>query len=539
MKRKVISLVLASAFVIGALSACAGNNTAPAASSTPASQAPAASSAPASQAPAAPAPAAPAPEGGATGKIIIATENETPSLTVAQHNAVAGTYMNNLTNNGLFRIQFDNLTPVPDLVETYENVSDTVWQFKLKEGVLFHNGEELTAEDVKASLEYVKQFPDCVQYQKVVEKVELVDKYTFTITTPGPSATILNDLSHHGNWIMPKSLIDSGNDFNANPIGTGPYLFKNWTFGDSVSFEANENFFDTARAPKIKDMTWRIIPEGSSRTIALEAGEVDMIIEVATQDIPRMEASGNITVLRVPGTGHNFIMMNNERAPFDNEYFRKALNCAIDKESVVGIALDGLASVTYNTTPNIFDGVSFENLGSYDPEKAKEYLELSGLDLSKIDFAIICSNDQKRRCAEVIQSNLLEVGVTCHLETMDLATYLDVTTTTEYETAIGGYNSSDILSYLTGVYNSASIGASNQARYKNDEVDALIDKAVITLDEAERLVLVEEATKILNAATANVPLYQTLHMRAFNSKLVMPELSANGQMAMHMVYWTE
>ena len=90
---------------------------------------------------------------GSTAKdtLIIATANETPSVTTNEHNAVAGNYLNQMTHNGLFKMN-ENLEPVPDLVESYENTSDTEWIFHLKQGVLFHNGEEMTADDVKASL---------------------------------------------------------------------------------------------------------------------------------------------------------------------------------------------------------------------------------------------------------------------------------------------------------------------------------------------------------------------------------------------------
>ena len=140
---------------------------------------------------------------------IIATANETPSLSPVEHNAVAGDYMNGLTYATLFRSNLDTLEPEPYLVDTYESVSDTEWQFKLKEGVKYHNGETMTAEDVKASIEWAQGFAEVSLYNSDIVSVEVVDELTFKITTEGPDAMLLSNLSHHGNAIVPKALIDS------------------------------------------------------------------------------------------------------------------------------------------------------------------------------------------------------------------------------------------------------------------------------------------------------------------------------------------
>ncbi len=215
--------------------------------------------------------------------IVIATMGETPSLSPTDHNAIAGSYMNLLTYNSLFRSDMD-LNPVPDLVDTYENTSDTEWLFHLRQGVKFHDGTEMTADDVVASITYAKEQPEINLYNGSVQSIEKVDDYTVKVTTPGPSAILLNDLTHHGNAIVPKKLLDEGHDFNTDPVGTGPYKLVKWTRGDSLDFEAFEDYFDEEHKPQIKNMTWKIIPEGSSRTIALEAGEVDFVVEVEPMD---------------------------------------------------------------------------------------------------------------------------------------------------------------------------------------------------------------------------------------------------------------
>ena len=184
--------------------------------------------------------------------LVIATANETPSMTTNLHNATAGDYMNKMTHNGLFLLD-ENMEVQPDLVESYETVSDTEWVFKLRQGVKFHNGAEMKAVDVKASLEQAKESQEVAQYGRSYVSIEIVDDYTIKIITDGPQASLLNDLTSHGNFILPADLIESGHDFNKEPIGTGPYKFVEWNKGESVVFEAFEDYFKGE--PAIKNVT--------------------------------------------------------------------------------------------------------------------------------------------------------------------------------------------------------------------------------------------------------------------------------------------
>ena len=469
--------------------------------------------------------------------IVIATMSETPSVHPADHNATAGSYMNLLTYSTLFNTDME-MQAQPNLVDTYENVSDTVWNFTLKEGIKFHDGTEMKAEDVKASLEWAKTFAEVSLYNKTIETVEVTGDYSFTITTNVPDAILLNNLCHHGNAIVPKALIDSGHDFGEEPIGSGPYKLVEWKRGDSLEFEAFEDYF--GGAPAIKHMIWKIIPEGSSRTIALEAGEIDFIVEVETMDYERLKGDDNITVLEYESTEHNWLMLNNEKPGLDNENVRHAMNCAIDKESIVTVALNGLGTASYSMAPDNMPGATKENTLPHDPELAKEYMEASGVDPASIEMSIICSNDQKKRAGEVIQANLKDVlGIECELENMDLATYLSITAEGDYTAAIGNYSSTDMVQYLIGVYHSVSINASNKTRLNDPEVDALIDQAAATIDPDERAKVLEECIALINEKCPQVPLYQDMHIRAYNDKLGGVIMYPGGTLFMHAMYWQE
>ncbi len=466
--------------------------------------------------------------------VIIATANETPSMHPYDHNATAGSYMNQLTYDTLFVTDME-LVPQPLLVESYESLSETEWQFTIKDNVMFHNGEKMTTADIKASLDFAKTFAAVGQYTKFVGECEIIDELTFKLITPEPYANLLMDLAHHGNAIVPKSLIDAGNNFNENPIGSGPYKFVNWSLGEKVEFVAFEDYF--LGAPAIANMTWRVIPEGSSRTIALETGEIDAIIEVESNDAGRIEENPELKLFKTAGTTHNYIMINHDVPAFGNEKFREAINYALNRDDIITVALNGLGIPAVTQTPIGLPGTSMDGAYTYDIEKAKTLLAESGVDPSTVEMPIICSDDTKRRAAEVIQAALQELGITVTIVSMDLATYLSDTTDGNYVAAIGNFTSSSNLTYMSSVFHSSSINASNRSRLNNPQVDALIDQAATTIDEAENVRIMEEVSALLNDLSPQITLYQFELLRASDKDLMGFECSPSGYIDYAKIAW--
>ena len=466
--------------------------------------------------------------------ITVATMAETPSVSPYDHNATAGYLVNLLTFTSLVRLD-ENLNAQPDLAESFTNISDTCWEFKLRQDVKFHDGSSMTAEDVKASLDYAKTFTEGALYNDSIESVEVVDEYTVRINTKVPDAALMFNLAQHVNAIVPKALIDSGNNFGENPIGAGPYKFVSWTRGDQLEFEAFDEYY--LGAPSIKHVIWKIIPEGSSRTIALEAGEVDMVVDVETMDVDRIKENPDLAMTEYTPANMNWLMLNNEVSGLDNKEFRHAINCAIDKESVVTVALNGLGTVGETQVPTNLPGTSSEGVDSYDLDKAQEYLENSGVDPTGMSFPIICSDDTKKRAGEVIQANLKEIGIEANIESMDLATYMSTVAEGNYVAAIGGYTMADTITYLNAVYHSKSINASNKSRLNDPEIDALIDQATATMDQAEREALTEQICAKLNEICTQVPLYQPISMRAYNADLKNVVITAAGDCRIEDISW--
>lgn len=451
--------------------------------------------------------------------ITIALSSEPATLHPFDHSADVCGYMNRMTYNKLFITDIDTLEPVPELVESYTCSDDgLVWDFKLREGVLFHNGEEMTAADAVASLEYADRFSFCSRYI-FWDSVEQTGDYTFRLTTTAPYSLALNDLTANSATVLPKSLIDSGNDFNLNPVGTGPYIFKEQSIGDSVTFTSNPNYFDKEHMPSIGEITWRVIPEGSSRTIGLETGEIDLVIDVEPSDVRRLEENPDTNVLSRQGTRVCFMVMNSQRAPFYNIDFRMGMNAAVDRQAVLDVAAGGMGNAVISPNPSAFPGSTDEEAIPYSPEMAREYFSASGVELEKLSLSCIVYNDETRRSAEVMQGTLAQEGITVNIESMDFAAFLTRMLDGDFDLAVAGYTSSNMLTYMRGLWHSASIGASNASRVVDPELDALIEQVERTLDPDARLELLYEICRRTNSMSLLVPLYTPSVVRAYSSRL--------------------
>ncbi|HBB29466.1 MAG TPA: ABC transporter substrate-binding protein [Clostridiales bacterium] len=467
--------------------------------------------------------------------LTVALTGEPPSLTTCDHDSLIAVYMNILTYNGLMRVDHETLDILPDLAESYSVENETDWTFKLKQGVKFHNGDEMTAEDVVASIEWAKSFAASASYTANIKSIEAVDTYEVKIVTEGAYAGLLADLAYHFNFIVPKSLIEANNDFNANPVGTGPYVFKEWNYGDSLKFVANENYFDADRKASIPNLMFKIIPEGTSRTIALEAGEIDFIYELSTADVSRLQDNKKFEVKEVASVENFFLALNTDVAPFDDVNVRQAINYGINREDVIAAALNGYATPNYTQIASGYWGSTDEGAAEFNLEKAQEYLDKWGGNPSDIVVPIICSNETKVAAATVMQSSLAKLGIKVEVVTMDTATYFASWTSGDWTALISSWSPSNALTYVQRYHSSRA--KSYPGAIKNDEVDALVKKAESTIDEDARLKLIHEIVAKINELSPQPSLYQPSMFRAYDANLGGVVASATGYVGFNDMFW--
>lgn len=418
--------------------------------------------------------------------------------------------------NGLSQLSYDIVyeklfvvTPegetVPQLVESYDQVSDTQYDFKLKEGVLFHDGTELTADDVKASLDNAGKYPVPTVHDK---EVTVTGKYTFTITTPRPDALLLyDDLAVKWNSIVPKKLLDEGHDFKNDPVGSGPYKFVDRATSEYVRFESFENYrSDPSTDGRLKNIVFKVIPEPSSRTIALENKEVDFVLDPELMDLQRMIDNSNIEVNEAQGQKLFNMTINKTQPGLDNIYVRKAIAYAIDPQPVMDVALNGHGNINRTIILSGYQGCTEVNAATYDPEKAKEYLSLSGYAPGELTFDAVPVDGGQ--ALTVIQSQLAEIGINLNIVNQEDAVWIDESAAGEHSILfIANSGATSTYSNINIMFHSSRIGAANRTLTNNPELDSWLEELAYTFDEAKIEELYHKCSEFIQDDCALIPLF--------------------------------
>ena len=473
--------------------------------------------------------------------LIIAMEAEPASLHVFNHQNFTAAWVNLMTFATLLYLNPETNMPEPHLVEEWEIISDTVIELKLQEGIKFHNGETMTSADVKASIEYAQTYTETATYTSGVADVIVIDDLTFRIVTREPNFLIFMYMTGIYFSVLPKSLIDAGHDFHQEPIGAGPYRQIEYSPGDKIVYEAFEDYFDQTRIPRIRNVTYRIIPEGTARTIALETGDVNYLHTVNTADIPRLQNTDGITVETSPGITYHFLALNHERSNIhlNNPMVRRAIDMAINKDDLVLAFANGFGIPAYNQVHFNIPGTSSRNINRYDPEAARAVLAETGINPSEIRFQINVNNDAWRRMAEIIQSQLRrELGIeVTRIEQLDMPAHIAKVNSGDFDGAQTSYIGYHALVFLHPVVHSTQVGGFNRSRIRNPDFDRMIEAASNTMDIYEANSILEELTAQLNEMTLHIPLVIPDIIKAYHSDLVAPGIDSRGNLQFHTAYW--
>ena len=328
---------------------------------------------------------------------------------------------------------------VPDLAESYEVAPDGLsYTFKLRKGVKFHNGRELTADDVKWSIERAVQpetqspgqgffnmiagFGDVTSGKaKELSGIQVIDPYTVRFTLSHPDATFLHVMALNFGFAVPKEEVKKyGQDFGKHPVGTGAYKMTEWTLGQRVVFERNPDYYKKG-LPKLDKITFEIGQEPLVALLRLERGEVDILgdgIPPAKFLEVMNDPSLKKNVVKGGQLHTGYVTMNVKLKPFDNKLVRQAVNHAINKDRVIKI-INGRAVPANQPLPPAMPGYDPKYKGyAYDPAKAKALLAEAGF-AKGFDTELYAMNtDPNPRIAQAIQQDLAEVGIRAELKTL-------------------------------------------------------------------------------------------------------------------------
>ena len=465
----------------------------------------------------------------------IAFSSEPVSMTWWDNEEMAPIYSAYLTNSFLMKIDPETMEAVPDLAESVETVSDTEYIFHLRQGVMFHHGKELKAEDVVATYNLIVQYPGSSPYVSSIASVEAVGDYDVKFTMSAPYPNLMYDVAYKYWFILPADLIESGHDFASEPVGTGAFKMSEWSHGDYIVYERFDDYWDQDHLPGIEKLVWKVIPEGASRTIALQAGDVDVVYEVETADITRIQDDTALTLEQIPSVENYCLTFNNDIAPLDDINFRNAIAYAIDRDAIVLGALDGYAIPNGTSIALGYWGSCEDGAFTYDVEKAKEYMAAWGGDPASVTLPILAWSEQLVRVGTIIQSNLADIGINVEVVECDTATFTSLRASGDYSAGLSYWSPSNAFNYI--VRYDSSKRESVKGACNDEYVDQLVAQIKTTVDDDARLELIHECVRRVNELAQQPSLYQPYTFRAYNKDLAGLKFTAHGYLDFTDIHW--
>ena len=476
------------------------------------------------------------------------------------NNAVALHIFDRLT------IPNDSVQPTPGLATSWKPIDDTTWEFKLRQGVKFHDGSPFTADDVLFTFERapnVEASPSSFALYTKGKTLKKVDDHTIHISTAKPHPLMPRD-------VMSLSIVSKKHgqgaktaDYNSGKaaIGTGPFKLDKWVPGDRLVLVKNPDYW--GKKALFDKVTIKPIRSDPTRVAALLAGDVEMIDVVPTADITKLRKNPKVVLSsgvsnrviylhidRLRKTDSPYVTGTGGKNPLDDLRVRKAISKAIDRPSIVEKVMEGVAIPAGQLLPEGFFGVS-PNLKPepYDPEGAKKLLAEAGWP-NGFGLTIHGPNDRYINDAKICQAigqMLTRIGNKTKVETMPRSVFFSSASrggpnkTPKYSFILVGWGSgtgeaSSPLRALLATYDKArGLGATNRGRYSNPEVDNLVLEALATVDDGKREKLLQKATEIAVGELGIIPLHYQVNTWATRPGLAYKPRSGEETLVMNVV----
>lgn len=406
--------------------------------------------------------------------------------------------------NGLLKFN-DKMEIVPDLAESFSVVDSTTLEFKLRKGVKFQDGSDFTADDVKFTIERVADEKNASPNRSkvtAISAVQIVDPHTVRIVTSKPFGPLLNYLTNTrtATQIVSRKAVESmgAEAFGRRPVGTGPYMIKDWKSNESVELVAFPGAF--SGAPKIANVFCPMIAEESSGMTAILGNQVDMTSTAPFADVPSLEKRPEVRVLKQPGLNTRYVALNNRKAPFDDVHFRRAVSMAFNRDVLVkavvfgeGVTTPGILppSLWPDPKPLASDWVTFN------PERARAEMAKSKYKAGQEATVLVWGSNWWRRIGEIVVGQVNQVlGVKFQIQAMDFNAAFAKAKAGDYDAMVMGWlglvDADEYMGEMVG-----SKGFRNIHFYASEKMDALLERGRTEIDPQKRKVIYREAEALM------------------------------------------
>ena len=412
-----------------------------------------------------------------------------------------------------------DMSLAPKLAVSWSQIDDLTWEFKLRDGVLFHDGSKMTADDVKFSLERANEKNSRVPTLLKMDSIEVVDPLTIRIKTKEPNYILPAALHFAAPMaiISPKS-VDSKGDID-RPIGTGPFMFESYDEATHVlTVKKNSNWW--GGEVKLDGIVLKPITDPNTRALSLENGEVDFTVDVPYSEIDGLNGKNGITIDKFENSRLIYLYFNLLKKPFDDARVRKAIAYGMDRAEIVKYVLFDVGTPAVGIyRPDFYwtnqDLVAYEK----DADKARELLAEAGW--TDTDSDGIVDKDGKpleislltfpnRPClppmAEALAGQLKEIGIKVNVEVVESGVVSERQKTGDWDTALSAVSVAMVPdpSYILDSY--FKTNGSNNRGYSNAQVDQLLSEASVTADEKERLTRYQKVQEMVQDELPIIPM---------------------------------
>lgn len=425
---------------------------------------------------------------------------------------------------------------VPSLATKWEVSSDGLtYTFTLKEGVKFHNGETLTADDVVYTVERAKESPYMLQQTEDIDSVVALDAHTAQFKMKRQFIPFMVNMSNDFMILNRKAGEQYGEELKSNPVGTGPYTLKSRQVGEQITLERFDDWHG-GEVP-VKTGVYKVISESSSAVVALESGTLDLVNSTPPIARESIKANPKLTLSEVQTLTTQYLPMQLTKAPFDDVNFRLAINYAINRQEIIDVAYEGAAQISSSVWPP--DTVGFSDKITpfeYNPEKAKEYLAKSSYKGETIEYSI--GYEGARKQAVLIQEDLREVGINVEVKLYEQNSWISDMKAGNYDISSINMTVKPDVHFWTSAFHSSSINTVlNFSRLNDPLIDKAFEDGLSLQDPQERTENYEIIGNYIKDNAIVVPICYLTVTPAHNANLTISQFRSDGYALLRYMSW--
>ena len=484
--------------------------------------------------------------------------NHIRSMDPHMETAAQTTDFANLVYNGLLRLTQDMQGVELDLAESWRQIDDLTYEFKLHKGVRFHNmppvnGRELTSADVKYSIERIAgehgkkaNFKHRYYFEGKLAAIETPDKYTIIFKTKKPFAPFIKYIAAAWSVIVPKEAVDAWGDLKRNGIGTGPFMLKEFVKGAHMNFVKHPKYFKKG-LPYLDGIHIKLMRQPASIMAAFLAGELDIgaLYHFQVETVKKEGGDARIyarpgaytRILRTPPWVEGEIPL---KPPFDDRRVRQAIAHAIDKTKILTLTWGGAGEVQVGPVPQCYKpwALGKEDQWEYNPEKAKKLLAEAGYPNGFSCELMTWNLPYMTGPAQVIQQMLKEVGINVTINALEFAQYFNKAYRYKYELAFHITTAAiDPEEWLVPYF--GKLDKSTYYKWSNPQLWDMIEKQSTIMDKEKRIALIHDIQRIVMDEAMSQNIFTTTRYNPAKAYVHVKWYLHESQRRMHEFTWME